>query len=237
MDVYFERIAGVADTRPRPPQAAPAPVSEVEAEDGPIDEEGFPVSPLREQDHLWFMQASRLHRPLTGAASIARASGLSLMISGAGLILIGGVSVATGGSFMGLVLGAILLTLGTIERSGALAMAAANPRAPGLLARNQIILLGLLVASAWTSGAGNELGAWINELVANGSVPPQLQTRMTALASVLSKGLVIPAAVVGLAINGSLAVYYMSRRRSIAVFHRELPPWVVSIVKTVNGNG
>lgn len=234
MDVYFERIAGVADTRPQPPKSEAAPA--LPGEDEPIDEDGFPISPLRDQDHLWFVQASRLHRPLAGAASIARASGLSLMIMGAATAFVGILSVMTGGTFLPIVLGAILLTLGTMERSGAVAMAAANMRAPGQLARNQLSLLVIVVASAWVSGAGSELGAMLQELVQGGSVPQELQARMTALASVLSRGLVIPAAVVGLAVNGSLAVYYLTRKRPIGLFHRELPPWVVNIVTTVNGN-
>lgn len=229
MDVYFERIAGVADTRPAPSpaaQAAPAPAAEPAAPAG-LDENGFPLSPLSDQDQLWFVQASRLHRPLAASASLARSSGGLLMLSGGLAALLGALGLSSGGSPLTLVLGLVVGTLGMLDRGTAAAMSAADPAAPGKLARNQVILFALLAAGAWAAGLGRI------PMPDPATLPPEVGGALANLPAELN---VLPVVLLALlAVHAPLALYHLSRRRSIAEFHGELPPWVTRIVATLAG--
>lgn len=234
MDVYFERIAGVADPRkaaaaePAPEAASVVPT----ARGGGLDENGFPVSPLHDQDHLWFVQASRLHRPLASAAATARAFGLWLVVFGGLTALAGALGLAAGGSPVPLVLGAILATLGTLDRGIANCLAAADPGAPGKLARNQIILLVIMGLAAWTSGIGRLAAPDAHAL---SQLPPDMAAPIQTLTPFLSGGLLLPVIALMALVQGSLALYYMTRRKHVAEFHAELPPWVARVVTTVSG--
>ena len=230
MDVYFERIAGVADTRPQETHG-PAPVTSTVREDS-LDANGFPLSPLKDQDHLWFVQAARLHRPLAAGSAMARASGMSLMIFGLATALAGGLGLTAGGSPVPLVLGLVLATLGGIERGGATALAMADPAAPGKLARNQIILFSLMAAATYTSGL-NKLT--VPDAQALSTLPPELSAPMSAMGPVLHQGLMVVVLGTLLLVQGSLAMYYLSRRKHVREFHSELPPWVARVVTTVSG--
>ena len=76
VDVYFERIAGVSDPNaPKDQAAAPlapptaAAAAPSTASDA-LDPNGFPLSPMQDQDHLWFVQVVSLIHSSNVASTI-----------------------------------------------------------------------------------------------------------------------------------------------------------------------
>ena len=111
-DVYFERIAGVGERqseprRPKGAEGAPALTmnADMDADVGPeidlnaplqattneagMDDNGFPTSPLRDQEDLWFVQAAGLYSPISKGANTARTSGMIMLLSGVFTLLLG----------------------------------------------------------------------------------------------------------------------------------------------------
>lgn len=236
MDVYFERIAGVSDPQQAEAEDQPDTTAQIAmapaSDSGAVDENGFPLSPLQDQDQLWFVQASGIHRPLASAAGLARSLGLSLIIGGALMALMGGLSMTQGGSPVPVVLGLVLATLGSIDRSNALALAGADPSAPGKLARNQVILLGVLSAACWGAGLA-KVALPTPEVLAQ--LPPELAAPVQAMLPLLQQGL-LPVVVGALVlVHGTLALYFVTRRKRVVEFHTELPPWVARVAVTIAG--
>lgn len=254
-DVYFERIAGVGEApgqnRRRRPEAAPAGPLELEGdaaeadpgdEHVPLDENGFPMTPLRGQDELWFVQAAQLYKPISSGVSTARASGGLLVASGVltlfwfGLIMLGGGAI-TEHAVTG-VIGLIMLTLGVFERSAAKDLALARPGAPGRLAVNQLMLFGVI--ALWCglqmrgAGDGAQASAMSTEVAAQ---VPEMAEQIQALESGLVYMIFGFILVTSLIFQGVLAAYYLSRRKRVRAFHEELPPWVGDIVRTVASGG
>lgn len=261
MDVYFERIAGVAEPKGqgprRPAGATPAPKSGAsrleldgdEAEShGPepvaLDENGFPLSPLRDQDELWFVQAAQLYRPLDKCAATARASGGILMTSGVLTLFFAAISAAFGGlqeNLVTFVVGLILITLGLIERSAGQDVALCKVSAPSRLAWNQLMLFGIIALSC-----GMQMKTYQGEQAA-AALTPEMQQQLAEsnpelagmMANLQSIGPTVVYTFFGfivltsLMFQGGMALYYLSRRRRIQRFHQELPPWVSRIVLTV----
>lgn len=250
MDVYFERIAGVAEAKatrrmPRVEGGEPTEAMVPDAEEVELDDDGFPVSPLKDQDHLWFVQAAQLYRPLQRCARTARGNG-ALMIAGGLLTGLAGLVVF---HVVTMVVGLILITLGSMERSTARDVAAARPGSTGRLAFNQLVLFALVAlycgaqmksfhtAYAKTGFRTDELVERIERLPGElGQVGAQLEALGPSLQATVPN-LVYAfwalVAVSSLFFQGTLALYYLTRKRRIRLFYQELPPWVVDIVKTI----
>lgn len=261
-DVYFERIAGVgerAGASPRRPEGAtPAqpvgpPVLNMALDDdmgaSPLgagqqavpqddiqcDENGFPLSPLRDQEDLWFVQASSLYRPIAKGARIARASGLILMLGGLFTVGMG----ALGADMITVVIGLIVGTLGWMDRGAGADLAVAKRSAPFRLALNQLLLGGLIIGCSWMTV--KSVGAQAAKaMTASEAEIAELPAEMQGLArQFVEMGpnmmymvfTVIVAAT--LLFQGGLALYYFTRRRKVRNFHEELPPWVSEIVTTI----
>jgi len=266
-DVYFERIAGVgAPGEANKPQRRPKPelvlsmdddlTGEPDPEDLPatapshvgLDENGFPLNPLKNQDQLWFVQAGELYRPIERAASTARASGTLIMVSGLLTVLIAGIVALAQGDPMSqliaLVVGAMLITLGAIERGASRDIARAVPRACSRLVWNQMMLFGVVVL--W---CGSEMKNFQDVAISgNASVispeaEPLLAEAFPAMATQVEQlNEMLPALIYGffgflvvmsLVFQGTLALYYNSRRRKMKAFREDLPPWVAEIVATI----
>lgn len=242
MDVYFEKIAGVAEPKELQQQrAAAAPESSpaAAAAGAPaLDPNGFPLTPMSDQDELWFLQAARMHKPLARAAGLARSSGTLMILSAVFSVLAGGLGLA-GGDTMGggitLGIGLLLFYLGLTERSCGVELAALNPTAPKRLALNQVVLL-LLIAGACVMGV-QDAGAAGAATIDTAGLPPDMADKMTAemenLAPLLIYGVYGVMFVVSLLVQGGMALYYMSRRKLVTAFHEELPPWVTDVVSTL----
>jgi len=261
-DVYFERIAGVGEApgqNRRPRAQGPAGPLELEGDEAAehpdadehvaLDENGFPLSPLRGQDELWFVQAGQLYKPIASGAATAKASGGLLIASGVltllwfVLVLLGGGAV-TDHAVTG-VIGVTMLTIGVFERSGARGLGLARSGAPTRLAVNQLMLFA--VVALW---CGLQM-RWVSEGAQAAAMSPEMAEQLSehpgmagAFEDAVSMGETIAYVVFGfmlvtsLVFQGALAAYYLSRRRRIRSFHEELPPWVADIVRTVaNGGG
>jgi hypothetical protein len=261
-DVYFERIAGVGEApgqnprRQQQPEVPKGPL-ELEGEDAEsapsdehvaLDENGFPMTPLRGQDELWFVQAAQLYKPIASGVSTARASGGMLIASGVltlfwfGLLMLGGGGI-TDHAVTG-VIGLIMLTLGVFERSAAKDLSLARPGAPGRLAINQLMLFGVI--ALWCGlqmrgvSEGLEASAMTPEVEQVAADFPEMAGQLEGLESLGESiaYMVFGFILVGsLCFQGVLAAYYLSRRKRVRAFHEELPPWVGDIVRTVANGG
>lgn len=210
-----------------------------------LDEDGFPLSPLREQDELWFIQAAELYRPLARCARTARASGMLMILSGVLALAAGGLTMHV----VTLVIGLILVTLGAIERSAAGDVARAELKAPGRLALNQLMLFGLVVLYCGAqmksfhtafakSGTVTEVANQLSSIPAElDPLRQELLAMLPELEPVLPKlifGFFGLMAALSLVFQGYLAAYYATRKNKVRTFHRELPPWVSNLVTLVS---
>ncbi|MCB9897890.1 MAG: hypothetical protein H6825_07800 [Planctomycetes bacterium] len=258
MDVYFERIAGVGEAkganarRPMVPGQAADPARLELVDDGhvadpgaevPLDDMGFPLSPLRDQDELWFVQAAHLYRPLEKCARTARASGSFMLVSGIVTLLFAGISAAFGGlqeNLVTLVIGLILATLGIIERSAGNDIAQCKVSAPSRLAWNQLMVFGViaLYCGLQMKGFASDpsaaaLSPEVQESLASTPQFAGIADSVSSLDTMIVYSFFGFVVVTSLLFQGGMAMYYLSRRKRIQRFHQELPPWVSRIVLTV----
>lgn len=203
--------------------------------DVPCDENGFPVSPLRDQEDLWFVQAADLYKPLSKAAGIARSSGMLLLVAGVFTAFLGVLS----SDMVTAVIGLIVATLGGMERSAATDLAQAKPSALPRLALNQGLVLALIVVSSWMTIRSIDTGT-VRAMSLSDEAVSQLPAEVRELArsmqgasSKLTEGLFAVTVGLGVIFQGGLAAYYLTRRRKLQRFYEELPPWVCEIVTTV----
>jgi len=220
------------DAVPGPgPGAMTQPVSPQHVE---CDENGFPLSPLRDQEDLWFVQAAALYKPIGKGVGVARASGLLLILSGVFMMLVS----APAQNMAGLGAGLVVVLLGIMDRSAAKDLARAKPGAPLRLAFHQVVLIGLIAGSCWLAVQN------VQQETALARERAEADNHLTddELAMVDHAGnqagrfvAAYFAFVVGMAavFHGFIAVYHLSRRGRIKRFHNDLPPWVSDIVKTV----
>lgn len=250
-DVYFERIAGVGERKPerRLPQGAKVELADVSheaqevleagqaLEEPEIDENGFPVSPLREQEDLWFVQAANLYKPIDKGASVARASGTVMLVLGL-LAAIGGLVAM---NMVTLVMGLIVATLGSMERSSGGDLARVTPSAPNRLALNQVLVFGLVATYCFFQIKGVDVQtaqalAAMEDRIQQLPDENQRETVRQFVQTVGDNGVTyffIAVGVVSLIFQGMLAMYYLGKKKRIREFHDELPPWVSGIVKTI----
>jgi hypothetical protein len=260
-DFYFERIAGVGERqsearRPQGAEGAPTMTmgggmdDDVGADidlnataqptvEGSMDDNGFPTSPLRDQEDLWFVQAAGLYKPIAKGAATARASGMFMLVSGVLTMLFGLLAV----NVVTIVIGLVFAVLGTIERGAGNDMALAKASAPTRLAINQLLIFGLVAGSCFMSlkdlnmdgaQAMTESEAQIAQLPAEAQgVAQQMAQQMAEMGPSIVYTIFGAVAALSLIFQGTMAAYYLSRRRKIRDFDDELPPWVGDIVRTV----
>ena len=243
MDVYFEKIAGIAEPKELQHEraaampersSAPAPAASTQA----LDPNGFPLTPMSDQDELWFIQAAHMHRPLARAAGFARSSGMLMVVSAVFSVLAGGLGLAGGDTVGGGItmgIGLVLFMLGMNERNGGVEIAALNLDAPKRLALNQVALL-LLIAGGCFMGVQDAGAAGALSIETTG-LPPDMANRVTAemesLAPLLIYGVYGIMMGISIVVQGGMALYYMTRRKAVVAFHEELPPWVTDVVSTL----
>lgn len=273
-DVYFERIAGVGvPGEADKPVKAPPPKLELSMDDdvdtpthdleqaspeggaipetatahAGLDENGFPLNPLKNQDQLWFVQAGELYRPIERCAVTARGSGLLLMVSGIATILISAVvgvlTSAFGDHLVTIVVGAMLTTLGVIERGAARDVMRAQPRACKRLIWNQVALF--VIVALW---CGSEMNGFHATSAAEGSLLTGEQRELMEQALPALAGEIelweaqVPSMVYGffgflvvmsLVFQGTLAFYYNGTKRRMKAFRTQVPPWVSETVTTI----
>ena len=176
------------------------------------------------EEHEQLRWAAELHRPIARAASLGRRNGLSLLIFGVLSVLL---SLPTLDP-VGVAIGAILTTTGLVELRTSRRLARADPSAPKILARNELVLMaGILVFCALKltvlRGSGEKLVARLSDTIALG-------TDVAALTNSLNTLIYATFIAVTLLYQGGMARYFLRRRAMIDSYLQECPEWARRVV-------
>jgi uncharacterized membrane protein HdeD (DUF308 family) len=185
------------------------------------------AEPTRSEDQQTLALAAELHRPLARAARLGRANGGGYLVFG----VLSLAFTALDPDALGLVVGAMLVGVGVVERSGAARMARGDPVAPRRMARAELALLATIVVYG-------VLGLFV--LPSAGEVIEQQLGGSDALGmdvvglseavNTLWYGLVI---VIGLAYQGSMARYFLRRKADVARYSEGVPEWARRVVQSI----
>lgn len=188
---------------------------------------------LSESDYADLQRAVRLTRP------IRRASGFAAF-SGWGTLLAGAISLPfTLSSTPALIFCVALAGLGTRELTLRRRLRRLNPKAPPLLALNQVLLGAALIAFAvymLVQPAGESVFA--STLASDPALQgmPELNAQIASLAQIerLVVGLVCACMIlVALTVQGGSAIYYLCLSRGIRRLQRGAPDWCLRVISTV----
>ncbi len=163
-------------------------------------------------------------RPVLRAAKLAAFNGWTLAMFAVLSIVVGLFSLTS------LVVGLCLGVLAWNELRGRTLVRALDPRGPALLWRNQLWLLGLIVAyCAWgVFRAWTEPLPELRQLEMAAGIPPGLVLRLTLAAYAVV--IVVTAVVLGL-----LARYHHRRVAMLRAYLAETPAWIVDVQRSVLG--
>jgi hypothetical protein len=191
-------------------------------------ESGSATGPLSPQHLAELAAAKRASRAVRRTASIARASAWTTGIL-AGLTLLG----VLFGDVVSLVLGAALMAVAIRESRLAGRLAQLDPRAPGALAINQLLLGAIIVAyAAWqirAALASSGLSA-VNAPIGD----PQVDAMLANIGAVSKRIMVAFYACVatgGVLGTGLMALHYRSRQPLLRRFLTTTPPWVTQLLR------
>lgn len=180
------------------------------------------VTPASPQ-HLEQIDAARKRgKAINNCAGVAKLSGWTIAIFGA-------ITVITSiGSIIGMALGVGMCVLAQYELRGAKDIRRLNADAPKKLARNQLILGGLVLlyslGSLWTAlHTPSELA---EALGSEGAQMFGSYIEMERYAYIALYGTMIVGAILGC---GGTALYYARRKQLIEKYVRETPPWIVEL--------
>jgi uncharacterized membrane protein HdeD (DUF308 family) len=176
-------------------------------------------------EHEELRRAAELHRPIARAAAIGRKNGLSLLVFGVLSLLFSLPSF----ELVGLAIGAILTTTGIVEQRTSRRLAHADPTAPKILARNELVLMaGLLVYCVLKLTVLRETG---EDLAAELGGRGDLLVDVEALTQSLSEVVYLTCMAVTLLYQGGMARYFLRRRTMIDAYLRESPEWARRVVE------
>jgi hypothetical protein len=126
------------------------------------------------------------------------------------------------------ILGVGMIVVAYVELRGAKRMRLLDPQAPRMLAWNQVVLGGLLLAyasySLWTIYTGR------TDLQSEIAKYPELtdtlgdMDRLAKLIGLLVYGTLMAVAIFG---QGGTALFYLSRKKHIEAYLRETPHWII----------
>ncbi len=182
---------------------------------------------MSESDRALLVSAAELRRPLARAARTGAGNGL-------GYAIFGGLSIAfavMSWDFIGLALGGVLLGVGLSERAQATRLLGGDRRAPLLLARGELVLLGALVLYALLGFLMPPVG--IDELqrqIGSNKAFAIDVRRMAKLISTAWYGTVLATA---LLYQGGMARYFLRRRSDVARYLDEVPDWARRFVESM----
>jgi hypothetical protein len=176
-------------------------------------------------DQLKQIADARLRsKKIRKGVSVAIFDGWTVGLFG-GLTLLGGIFSF---SLVALLLGAGMITVAYVELRGAKRMRLLDPQAPRMLAWNQVVLGGLLLAyasySLWTIYTGR------TEMQSEIAKYPELtdvvgdMDRLAKLIGLLIYGTLMAVAIFG---QGGTALFYLSRKKHIEAYLRETPHWII----------
>jgi hypothetical protein len=184
--------------------------------------------PLSETDKDLLAHAAELHRPLARAAKVAHTNGGWLLLFGGIGILLG----FMGPDWVSLVIGGAVAGVGFVERRGGERLRRADPEAPGLLARNELVLMAVLVVFGvllltLLRSTSEEL-----DKAVGGSLPGvDIEELSNAMTNVVGATTIA----VALLYQGGMARYFLRRRRDVERFLAEIPEWARDVVMQMAG--
>lgn len=167
--------------------------------------------------------AIELHRPLARAANLGRSNARGYVAIGALSLLVN----AIWPDVLGLAISVIAVAVGAAQLSAAKKLRRADPTAPRSLARNELMLMGGIIAYSLvklTTGPGldlrgvdaSELGINLNELAD--------ATNTIAYATFIAVTLIY---------QGGLALYFLRRRPMLERYLAEAPEWARGTVESL----
>jgi len=184
--------------------------------------------PLSDQDKDLLAFAAELHRPLARAAKVAHGNGGWLMLFGGIGILLG----FMGPDWTSLLLGAAVAAVGFLERRAAERLRRADPDAPQLLARNELVLMVVLVGFGvllltLLRSSGEDL-----EKAVGGSMPG---IDLKDISNAMTNAVGATTIAVALLYQGGMARYFLKKRRDVERFLAEVPEWAREVVMQMAG--
>ena len=131
----------------------------------------------------------------------------------------------------GLAIGAILTTTGLVELRTSRRLARADPSAPKILARNELVLMaGILVYCVLQLTVLRESG---EELAARLGGTSGLGIDVAAMTESLNEVIYLTFIAVTLLYQGGMARYFLRRRAMIAAYLQECPEWARRVVAEI----
>jgi hypothetical protein len=182
------------------------------------------VQPLT-PEHLRVLQLAQAEaRPIRRAFSVARFDGWTIALFG-GLTALLGLPVVSN-----VLIGLALLAIGSIELRAADRLRRLDARALRVLAINQLVLAVLLITySVWRllaiqrGGAAEALGA---------SGDPELSRMLGSVDDItksIARAVYVTLIAVAVFAQGGLALYYLRRRKILAAYLSQTPPWILEM--------
>ena len=182
---------------------------------------------LSAEDRLELVEAVKRLEPLKRAARLGSANGLGYAVFGGLSILL---SISSSPDWTGLLIGAVLIGAGLVERSQAARLGQGDPVAATRMAQAELALLGaILVGCAiklvFPSSASTELRE-VGDLSGLGLDMGDLIGSLTRLVySVVM--------VVSILYQGGMARYFLRRRSDVAIYLAS-PGWARSLAQSIN---
>ena len=167
--------------------------------------------------------ALELHRPLARAANIARSNARGYVAIGALSILVNLIWL----DVPGLAISALATAIGVGQLAASKKLRRGDSTAPRLLARNELLLLGGIVAYSLVklaTGAGLDLG---------GADAKELGIDLGEVAEAVNTTVYATFIAVTLIYQGGLALYFLRRRPMLERYLAEAPEWARSTVESL----
>jgi hypothetical protein len=171
-------------------------------------------APTAEQREL--SRAAELGAPLRRAAKLARSNGLGYAVFGALTILL-----SLPLDIAGLLLGGCLLAVGIAQQRTASRLVAGDPTAPGVLARNELLLLAAITVYAVAQMTILRAGTSADLEMLGDSAGVDVAGLVDAVAGAVYGGVIV----ISLVYQGGMALYFRRRLPIVERYANEVPEW------------
>jgi hypothetical protein len=161
-------------------------------------------------------RAADLGAPLRRAAKLARANGLGYAIFGSLTILL-----SLPRDAAGLLLGACLLAVGLAQQRTAPRLVAGDSIAPGLLARNELLLLAAITGYAIAQMTILRASSSAELEMLGDSAGVDVAGLVDAIAGAVYGSIIV----ISLLYQGGMALYFRRRAPLVERYAREVPEW------------
>jgi hypothetical protein len=174
-------------------------------------------------------RAAELRRPIARAAAVGRGNGLGYVIFGA----LSAVLSLADFDLLGLAIAALLIATGMVELRAARRLAGADPAAPKILARGELVLMaGILVYCALQLTVRRASGEELASQLGNAG---DLGVDLASLTDSLTTLIYATFIAVTFLYQGGMARYFLRRRAMIEAYLRESPEWARRVVGEITG--